>query len=94
MNTIPFDDDFCGVILSAVRYCLGRRTYMPHLVTDWIMRNCHHQLDAGTIDVLKRDIDECPFCLGDTCDIEQWKKFRSWLDNEKPWHDAVSSRKG
>lgn len=31
------DDDFGAVLNCAVRYCIGRRTYMPKLVIDYIM---------------------------------------------------------
>lgn len=30
------DDDFTCLIMAAVRYCMGRRTYMPSLVTSYI----------------------------------------------------------
>ena len=34
---IEADDDFFGAVLNcAVRYALGRRSYMPGLVIDWI----------------------------------------------------------
>lgn len=37
---IPPDeiDEFGAALVCAVRYCLGRMTYMPGLVTDWIMK--------------------------------------------------------
>lgn len=85
---IPADEvDFFGAVLNcAVRYCIGRRTYMPGLVTDWIMKHCHGVLNAKTIGVMKRDIDEArtsPFGgLGDACDVVIWTKFREWLEKE------------
>jgi hypothetical protein len=85
---MPVDEiDFFGAVLNcAVRYCIGRRTYMPGLVTDWIMNHCHGILNQKTIGVMKRDIDEArtrPFDgLGDNCDIITWLKFREWLDKE------------
>ena len=38
-DTIPITDNLYAVLICAVRYSLGRRTYMPGLVTDWAMAN-------------------------------------------------------
>ena len=78
-------DEFGAVLNCAVRYCIGRATYMPGLVTDWIMGNCHGILNARTICVMKRDIDEARAGdgLGMACDVETWLKFRDWLEKEE-----------
>lgn len=77
--------DFFGAVLTcAVRYCLGRETYMPHLVTDWIMTHCEGLLTAKTLGVMKRDIDEAESRngLGMDCDVRTWKQFRAWLEEQ------------
>lgn len=77
--------DFFGAVLNcAVRYCLGRMTYMPGLVTDWIMEHCHGILTGKTLFVMKRDIDEARARdgLGMDCDVETWLRFREWLNRE------------
>ena len=84
----PDQIDFFGAVLNcAVRYCIGRMTYMPGLVTDWIMQHCHGLLTAKTLGVMKRDIDEArtkPYLsLGDSCDVVTWLKFRDWLEKEE-----------
>lgn len=82
----PDQIDFFGAVLNcAVRYCIGRMTYMPGLVTDWIMQHCHGLLTGKTIFVMKRDIDEAKEHdgLGMDCDVETWRKFREWLDKEE-----------
>ena len=33
------DNDFCLIVLSAMRYAMGRDTYMPLVVTDYIKRH-------------------------------------------------------
>ena len=33
------DNDFCLIVLSAMRYAMGRNTYMPMVVTDYIKRH-------------------------------------------------------
>ena len=62
---------------------------MPGLVTDWIMSHCDGILTEKTLFVMKRDIDEAATHdgLGDSCDVETWKKFRDWLEKQEalPW---------
>lgn len=69
------DDDFGTVLNCAIRYCLGRRTYMPGLVTSYI-RPLLPFLNDKTLDVMKRDIDEQgKFGYGHECDYETWASF-------------------
>ena len=86
IKIMPDQIDFFGAVLNcAVRYCIGRMTYMPGLVTDWIMQHCHGLLTEKTLFVMKRDIDEAKEHdgLGMDCDVETWRKFREWLDKEE-----------
>ena len=81
----PDQIDFFGAVLNcAVRYCIGRRTYMPSLVTDWIMQHCHGILTHKTLSVMKQDIDNAQGrdSLGDGCDALTWLAFRAWLTRE------------
>lgn len=82
----PDEIDFFGAVLNcAVRYCIGRRTYMPGLVTDWIREHCHGILTAKTLHVMHHDIDEAAQRdgLGDSCDVVTWTRFREWLNGEE-----------
>lgn len=80
-------DEFGAVLNCAVRYCIGRATYMPGLVTDWIMDNCHGKLNKKTLFVMGRDIDEAK-SLGMDCDVKTWMKFREWIRQEMGKNDA------
>lgn len=51
------DDDFQAILNCAVRYSLGRQTYMPHLVVNYIKPLLPY-LDNRTLYVFKRDIEE------------------------------------
>ena len=85
----PDQIDFFGAVLTcAVRYCIGRKTYMPGLVTDWIMEHCHGLLTGKTLFVMKCDIDEAESRngLGMDCDVETWKRFRAWLEEAEEWN--------
>jgi hypothetical protein len=69
-----------------MRYCLGRRTYMTDLVTQWIMASVP-KLPAETAKTMLRDIEEQREMgrrlgremLGDSCDVRVWDRFESWL---------------
>jgi len=67
------NNDFGCILTAAVRYSLGRKTYMPSLVTDFI-RPLLPYLDDNTILNLQKDISECKY-YGDDCDIRTWMNF-------------------
>ena len=52
-----FDDDFGCIINSAVRYALGRYTYMPSTVAEFVLKYLNY-LDNKTISVMIYDMDE------------------------------------
>lgn len=73
----PTNDDFGAVCNCAVRYCLGRRSYMPILVYGYIIPFLPELTDK-TLDCFKHDIDERKrygFSFGDACDYETWDAF-------------------
>ena len=90
IKIMPDDMDFFGGVLNcAIRYCIGRESYMPGLVTDWIRQYCDGLLTEKTIAVMERDIDEAARHegLGMDCDVRTWMKFREWLRKQEgtPW---------
>lgn len=80
------DKVFGAVLICAVRYCLGRRTYMPELVTDWIMGNCKGKLLLNDIRIMIHDIEAHGArgreAYGDPCDVKTWMGFLEWLKGE------------
>lgn len=73
----PANDDFGAVCNCAVRYCLGRRSYMPSLVCGYITPLLPELTDK-TLDCFERDIAErkrTGFNFGDSCDYETWDAF-------------------
>lgn len=89
-ETIPISDNLYIVAICAVRYALGRRTYMPGLVTDWVMASFTGRMPKGTAEIMMRDIQEQREMgeragysgLGDPCDVRTWEKFETWLKEE------------
>lgn len=64
------DDDFGAVINCAIRYCLGRRTYMPGLVCGYVKPLLPY-LNDRTLCCMERDIRTAP-SYGDACDVATW----------------------
>lgn len=69
----PADDDFGAIIVCAIRYCLGRRTYMPNLVRNYV-RPLLPFLDENTVGCMERDIRECED-YGMNYDCKMWTSF-------------------
>ena len=55
MKLVEIDEDFGVVLNCAIRYCLGRQTYMPSLVIDFIRPLLPH-LDNKTLSIIENDI--------------------------------------
>lgn len=77
MKNITLDENFESIIICAVRYCLGRRTYMPSLVVSYITPLIPNLSDK-TLYCLEKDVigakDTCGY--GDKhADEPVWMKF-------------------
>lgn len=73
----PTNDDFGAVCNSAVRYCLGRRSYMPSLVCGYITPFLPELTDK-TLECFECDIAErkrTGFYFGDSYDYKTWDAF-------------------
>lgn len=67
------NSDLGSILICAVRYCLGRETYMPHLVIGFIVPLIPH-LENRVLSVMTRDIREAP-SYGMDCDEKAWMDF-------------------
>ena len=78
-------EDFGTLAVCALRYCMGRETYMPGLVRD-IIRPHLPELDNKTITVMLMD---CEGQAKDNCygheriDKPGWIKWKGELEAEK-----------
>jgi len=68
-------EDLESIYICAVRYSLGRRTYITSLVSDFIIRQ---ELSNQCKSVMERDIEDCDD-YGDNCDKESWMKLLNKL---------------
>lgn len=75
--------DFGTLCICAIRYCHGRRTYMPGLVQDIVGKH----LDSISDNDLNVMIDDCQFqrdmnLYGDECDKVGWLKWEQTVIEE------------
>ena len=72
---IELDDENFGAVLNcAIRYCLGRETYMPGLVTDFI-RPLLPYLSKRTVKVMWDDIRSAGHYGDPKIDEPMWMVF-------------------
>lgn len=81
MINIANTEDFSLVCICAVRYCLGRRTYTPQIVMNFI-KPFLPALRDNTLYVMARDIAEADN-LGDTEDAPMWTEFLAEIEQER-----------
>lgn len=80
----PHDDDFGAICNCAVRYAVGRRTYMPGLVIDFITPHLS-ELSDRTLWCLQRDLEERKngfFDFGNEFDKMNWTNFLDAVNKE------------
>ena len=73
-------EDLSAMLLGAVRYALGRRTYIVNWTCEFITKNVH-LLTEKDKKVIIRDIkDQERFGYGDKCDKNDWLKLLKFLE--------------
>lgn len=76
--------DFKDILICALRYALGRRTYIPKTVAEFI-KEYPEAIDSRVKMVMLKDIDEYFDCRGtyykdDEYDYETWLDLKKWLE--------------
>lgn len=76
---IQIDYDLKNIIISALRYALGRKSYVTFEVCEYIIK--HPELiDKRVKDVMLRDLEEIDKYYGkDDIDYKVFDKLRKWL---------------
>ena len=73
-------EDLSAMLLGAVRYALGRQTYIVNWTCEFITKNVH-LLTEGNKQVIIRDIKQQEeYSYGDKCDKEDWLKLLNFLE--------------
>ena len=78
---MELDRDFGTICICAVRYALGRETYMPSLVQQFVIRNLN-LIDGYSLAVMARDVKEAPSYGNETIDKPGWMNFLAVLGKE------------
>ena len=81
MKLVEIDEDFCTILICAIRYCLGRQTYMPILVIGFIRPLLPH-LDDKTLIIIENDIKTAESYGSETIDSPRWLRFLSEVEEE------------
>ena len=82
--TIKIDSNLQDMIISAVRYALGRKTYITGQTVDYIIKN-PALVDKRVKKVLLKDIEEYfrgrkdGIYIDDDIDYASWQKLYNWL---------------
>ena len=67
--------DYENILISAVRYALGRCTYMVNLTVNYVIKEIEeNKLSKHCLTVMHNDIKNCKD-LGMDCDILDWKRL-------------------
>ena len=79
VSGVEINKDFESILLCAVRYAIGRETYMPSLVIDYITPLLSH-LSYNTLGLIANDITEYGKYYGglgdDKIDRPYWLNFK------------------
>lgn len=79
---IDIDDENFGAVLNcAVRYCIGRQTYMPSLVIDFITPLLPHVNDR-TLKCFAKDLLDAVYFGDENIDTPLWMKFKANIEYE------------
>lgn len=82
-------DDFWTMLLSTIRYSMGRQTYMPSVCIDMCKAYGNYlapQQQAQIVKEIKREVElyeGMKKTLGADCDHRTWKQ--GYLELEKLW---------
>lgn len=80
--SVPCDERFSEMMVSAVRYALGRRTYIVYDTVNYIAHVLPY-LQRNDIKVIYTDIVEAESekRLGDECDVEDWLYLKKRIED-------------
>ena len=74
------EDSFESLVVCAIRYCLGRKSYMPSVIIEAALPFLPH-LSKNTLHVLQRDINSAQ-SYGMSMDKSAWMIFLEHIDAE------------
>lgn len=77
------------MLISAVRYALGRRTYIVELTVNYVIKELPRLSDSCKKIMLDDITEHERFGYGDACDERDWMRLLDALRSEKKnWSDS------
>lgn len=72
--------DYEHIVISAVRYALGRKTYIVELTVNYVLEEIENdELSDRCLDVIRKDIKVAQnYCM--ECDKKQWLKLLNRIE--------------
>ena len=85
--------DLKDILICALRYALGRKTYITGLVADYIMEH-REFIDERVKNVMLNDLNNYFRCRkgtitrfgkpnDDECDYNKWLELKNWLEENR-----------
>lgn len=72
--------DYEHIVISAVRYALGRMTYIVELTVNYVLEEIEeNKLSDQCLNIIRNDIKEAKD-YGMDCDKEQWLKLLNRIE--------------
>lgn len=78
--------DFQDIVICALRYALGRRTYITQLTADFI-KEYPEIIDERVKTVMLKDLEDyfafrhVEMYVDDECDYRTWLDLKTWLES-------------
>lgn len=85
-------EDFGSLCICAVRYCLGRKSYMPSNIQRIISANIKHLSDKD-LNVICSDIKKHGGPLYDSDAYGEYENYKDWFDFLKIINNEIDRRK-
>lgn len=76
------------MLISAVRYALGRRTYIVELTVNYVIEELPRLSDSCKKIMLDDITEQEQFGYGDECDKRDWMRLLDALRGKKNWSDS------
>ena len=74
--------DYEQMIISAVRYALGRMTYIVSLTVNYVLKDIEeNKLSKYCLSIMKKDIESEKY-LGMECDEKDWQRLLYRIEKE------------
>lgn len=87
---IDIDDENFGAVLNcAVRYCIGRQTYMPSLAVGFITPLLPYVNDK-TLRCFERDLSDATYFGNESIDTQLWMQFKANVKYELNRRDEAN----